>query len=205
MKTRSLIIGLLMITSLAMADSKSESIINAFSQKIDSYNSYSVDFTATAEEYMPMVKGNFIVSDQKYYVNISDIEVFFDGSIRQTYNSLDNELIVEKSLPESEGLLANPTNIFRLNISEFESQMLDSSDPKEHVISLKPLDDQMIDNLVIYINKSTGLLSKIVMDDQTSDMSIVFIINEFSPNIAISPNTFSFDMSGHKDVEVIEF
>lgn len=190
--------------SSAIADTRSEAILDAFSQKISSHNSYSVKFTASADEYMPPTSGIFIVSGDKYYVSVSGVEVFFDGSIRQSYNSLDNELIVERSLPQSEGLLANPTNIFKLSASEFESEMLDSSDPNQDLILLDSI-DQMMGPLMVYMDKSTGLISKIIMGETSNNMSIAFTIDQVLFDVELEPNTFSFDVSSHQDVEVIEF
>lgn len=79
----------------AYADAKSKTLLDALTTRMNGYNSYEVQFTVRMDQEFGDMPGRIVVSGNRYYVSVNGAEVFFDGKVRQTYNSRDNEVVIE--------------------------------------------------------------------------------------------------------------
>lgn len=187
----------------ALADSRSDELLKNLSDKIEAQDAYKVEFTVEAGAYMPATSGNFVVSGERYYINVSGMEVFFDGQVRQTYNNLDNELVVERSVPKSESLLSNPTNIFKIYRSSMSHKMGGSTADYE-IIEMAG-QDGVHGPMNIYISTASGLITKVEVAIEGSIEKLIFEVDDIDFGFEATQSMFSFDRSAHKGVEIIEY
>ena len=199
-------IMMFLISSLpSLADELSETILKNLSQRVDSHNSYSVDFSVSEESRMPRTLGSFIVCGDNYYIKVADTEIFYDGKKRYTYNRTDNEVVVERVLPTEESLLTNPTKIFKLYDSNFTHKMAEvQSRNGMSQIELTP-QNLRYRPITLFVNKQTGLPDCALTTLDESGIQLLFKIDEIRFDVGVDKNTFIFDRKKHPGVEVIEF
>ena len=103
----------------AYADAKSKTLLDALTTRMNGYNSYEVQFTVRMDQEFGDMPGRIVVSGNRYYVSVNGAEVFFDGKVRQTYNSRDNEVVIETPDPSDNNILSNPARFsgFMIRIS----------------------------------------------------------------------------------------
>ena len=88
----------------AYADAKSKTLLDALTTRMNGYNSYEVQFTVRMDQEFGDMPGRIVVSGNRYYVSVNGAEVFFDGKVRQTYNSRDNEVVIETPDPSDNNI-----------------------------------------------------------------------------------------------------
>lgn len=192
-------------SSMAFADATSERVVERLSQRLSSSSSsYSVEFSTSIPDLMPSTEGVFIISGKSYYINISEVEVFFNGSVRETYNSLNNELVVENNVPEDESILVNPTKILSLNSNNFIHRTLDINIEGVDVVELTPKSNEY-GPLTLYVDRTSGLPTKITTQIEEAGPTAIFEIKRIEFDIEVEQSSFSFDRSKYEDAEIINF
>ncbi|MCD8185403.1 MAG: hypothetical protein LUD68_02800, partial [Rikenellaceae bacterium] len=86
MRKKILLILFLLPVLVCRADERSQEILRKMAALFQSYYSYSIDFTANMQGEFRDLDGFLIVSGEKYYLDISASESFFDGRKGYTYS-----------------------------------------------------------------------------------------------------------------------
>ena len=152
--------------------------------------------------------GRIVVSGNRYYVSVNGAEVFFDGKVRQTYNSRDNEVVIETPDPSDNNILSNPARFFRLYDQDFNHVYQGTAivgGKNAEVVRLTPKQSGSgYASILLQLDPVTKLPLGVVYNMEDSDAARI-TIRKITPNVPAQAVTFTFDKSKHKGVEVIDF
>lgn len=192
----------------AYADAKSKTLLDALTTRMNGYNSYEVQFTVRMDQEFGDMPGRIVVSGNRYYVSVNGAEVFFDGKVRQTYNSRDNEVVIETPDPSDNNILSNPARFFRLYDQDFNHVYQGTAivgGKNAEVVRLTPKQSGSgYASILLQLDPITKLPLGVVYNMEDSDAARI-TIRKITPNVPVQAAAFTFDKSKHKGVEVIDF
>lgn len=173
--------------------------------KLSSYNSFMVEFVIEVDEDLfGEVDGELIVSGDKFFIESSGYEIFFDGKQRYTYNDDDNEVVIENIDPADNNILTNPSRFFRFTESDF-SHAYKGTSGSTAVVELRPKNaDAGYSAITISVDAQTNLPVKIVYELDGAGSNDI-IIEKITPNVTVSAATFTFDRKKYPGVEVTDW
>lgn len=191
------------------ADERGEDILRKMASAFQSYGSYQVEFTATMEGEFNALPGKLIVSGEKYYLDVYDSEIFFDGRTGYTYSESNDEVILETPDPEDYRLFANPARIFRLYEQDYSAAFKSNTTlngKSVAVVEMTPKSTASGYNaLTVYANPADGTPVRMVYRLEEYGKDLVLNIVKITPDIPVTPAIFIFDPAKHPGVEVIDF
>lgn len=190
------------------ADERSQEIMRKMMAELNSYKSYSVTFTATMAGEFDALPGELIVSGEKYYLDVYDSKVYFDGKNGYTYSETNEEVIIEKPDPNDNRLFANPAKIFALYERDFNSNYIGTASvgtKKATKIELTPKSADTGYNKVILYAGADGIPLKVVYHLSEYGKDLVLDVVRFVSNVSVGEDTFRFNPAQYPDVEVIDF
>ena len=208
MKKTILTIVLLLSALLLRADSRSQEILRKMAAAFNGYGSYKIEFTATMAGEFIDLPGVLIVSGEKYYLDVSDSKVFFDGRNGYTYSESNREVIIETPDPDDNRLFANPAKIFQVYEQDFTSVYKGTTIiGGKHLseIELTPKSSDAGYNKVTLYADPAGAPGRLVYHLSEYGKSMVLNVVRITPNPPVTNNTFRFDPARHPGVEVIDF
>lgn len=195
--------------SASYADSRSDAMLKELSQKITLLGNYRVEFTVSAEGNS--VEGQYIVSGDKYYMDIGDIEVVCDGKTKYEINHFDDEVIIDNVDPKDRNILSNPTRAFDFADESFTHTYkgeVDEGGNVCNVILLEPRDKgTSLIGVTLLINKTTGLpyMLKYLADGLDGEVEVSIL--KITPDVKVPASRFTFDRKAYRDknYELIDF
>lgn len=98
------------ITTLAQHDAKSKQVLEAMSKHYQSQTAFKLQFQFQAAKASPS-KGELAVKGDKYFLKLSDQEVYNDGKAIYTYLKESKEVTIQDAADEEFSSLS-PTKIF---------------------------------------------------------------------------------------------
>ena len=208
MKRFILTILLLLPVLLLRADGRAEEILHKMAAAFNGYGTYKIEFTATMEGEFSDLPGMLIVSGEKYYLDVYDSEIFFDGKHGYTYSETNEEVIIETPDPNDNRLFANPAKIFQLYAQDFVPSYKGAATIAGKTVSEVELVPKSTDsgyNKVILYAEPSGMPVKLIyrLDEYRKDLILNVI--RITPNPPVTNDTFRFDPARHPGVEVIDF
>jgi len=207
MKKISVVIVILFSFILTMYGQNSpdaQSIVDKSANKIKSSKGINVSFSLTQRDkqnqVMDRTKGNMKIKEQKYYIKQEDNEIYCNGVNVWNYDG-ENEVTVAKVDNDDDGF--SPQQILTgFNKKDFDIKLI-SSEGTYYLLQLTPIDKRKnFKQIMLYINKSTSLVSKAVITDKANTSTEISFTN-ISLNASFSDNQFVFDAAKHPGVEVI--
>lgn len=203
------ILTILLLLPLALrADERSQALLHKMGAAFGGYNSYKIEFTATMDGEFDALPGTLVVSGNKYYLDVYDSEIYFDGTNGYTYSESNEEVIIETPDPNDTRLFANPTRIFQLYEQDFTSQYKGAATVSGKSVSQVELTPKSTDGgynkIVLYVD-SAGMPVRLAyhLSDQGKDLLLNVV--RITPNVPVGNDTFRFDPARHPGVEVIDF
>lgn len=189
------------------ADERSSALLKELSAKIASLGNYHVGFTVTAEGSLS--EGEYVVSGDKYYMLIEDIEVICDGKNKYEINNMDDEVIIGKVDVNEVNILSNPTRAFDFADEGFthvyDGEMTEKCQAC-NIILLEPRGkDSSIKDIVLAIEKTTGLPYMLRYSVEGIDGEVEVFVKEFSADRKTPASRFTFDKKNYKGYEIIDF
>lgn len=196
---------LLFFTSLpAVADTRSGGILSKMEKLISSWPVYEVKFTASLDGEFYDMEGTYIVSGNKYFLDVYGSRVFYDGVVRSVFSVDDNEVVLENPDPADNGILSDPASVFKLYDRDFFHNFVRTEGDLE-VVELSPKKPNgVFDSITLRVDKSSSLPLSInyMLSGMKKDMEIKIL----SISRAAAPDgTFTFDPSKYPGVEIIDF
>jgi outer membrane lipoprotein-sorting protein len=196
--------GLIVTQSFSQGSIDAQSILDKLSAKVKSAKSVSALFTLTqydkTNHQLGTSQGIVKIKGNKYYVKEDKTEIYCNGT--QTWNfDGNNEVTISKNDGSSDDL--SPQKILTgFSKNDFTYKLV-SSAGNDFEILLLPIDKRKnFKHVNIFINKSTNLVSKAKITDK-SDNIIQLNFSAINLNTVIPDSQFSFDVSRHHGVEVI--
>lgn len=204
MKRLPLLILLLSFFVTSLFAQTAESVLDKSAQKIKTAKGINVSFSLTQKDGQNQVvsnsKGIMKLKGEKYYISQQGNETYCNGMQIWNYDG-QNEVTVARVDKEDNSF--SPQQILTgFNKKDFIIKML-SSAGSNYQIQLVPVDKrQNFKHILLYINKTTGLVSKASVTEKSNTVTEVNF-TKISLNASFTNNQFVFDASKHPGVEVI--
>ncbi len=206
---KKVIISLLLLGQaiILRADDRGEAILRKMAAAFGGYASYRIEFTATMDGEFADLPGELVVSGEKYYLDVYDSEIFYDGRTGYTYSEANEEVILEIPDPEDYRLFANPTRIFRLYEEDFSAAFKNRSTIGGKSVDVVELTPKSAGNnpLTLWADPVSALPVRMVYRLEEYRKDLTLNILKITPNVAVTPQTFIFNPADHPGVEVIDF
>lgn len=191
------------------ADERSEDILRKMAGAFSSYKSYEVSFTATMEDEFQDMRGNLVVSGEKYRMFTDDTKIWFDGKVRYNYSVSNEEVILESPDPKDNSIFSSPTSMFNIFGRDFTSVFMGTvteSGKNIGIIQLTPKHRNTgFDSILLRVDLSTSLPVAISYDLSDYGKKMELNVLKFIPNVATAKDTFIFNRSAYPHAEVIDF
>lgn len=211
--TRKLIFGMLAFLSvniaLAQYDQQAKAVLDAMSAKYKAIPSFkaTIDYTMVneADGVNDTFKGTIAVKGDMYSLNMGGQEVINNGKTVWTYLPDDNEVNIDNHNAEAGDI--TPSTIYTIYQKGYKYIMLTPSTvngKKYDVIDLiSDNKDAQFYKIRLEIAQGDKTLGKFTMyDNEGSEYS--YTISNFNSSVNLKDTDFEFDLSKHKDVEVID-
>lgn len=192
--------------SLAQKDPKALAILEAMSAKYKKVPAFKAQYTFNMENPEEGIdegfEGMIYVKEDKYKIQMTEAQVFYDGKDRWTYMKEDQEVTVE--VPEDEEI--SISNIFDIYKTGYKYLYLEARDNgKTDVVDLVPedLDKEYFKIRMEISAQDQSLISFKVFDKSGS--RYVYTIKTFEADNSLKDSDFVFDTKKYPKVEVIDF
>lgn len=189
------------------ADGRSDAILRSLSEKVASLGSYRVGFHVEVED--EDADGEYVVSGNKFYIKVGDMEVICDGKARYEVNNEDEEVLIDKVRPDDRNIITNPTKGFEFADDIFthgyKGEM--TVDGKAcDVVELRPRDPESSTPVtMLYVDKKTGLPVKLEYAAEGIDGDVEITIKSMAPDTKIPASRFVFNKKDYPGYELIDF
>ena len=188
-----------------MAQNDAKALLDEVSAKVKSYDNISLDFKYVLvnieEDINQETRGNVIIQDDKYFLNILGITRIFDGSTLYTISPEDEEVTISSDNTEDESTIT-PSKM----LSFYENGYNYSMDIVQNVqgrkiqyIKLIPMDsDAEINHILLGIDINTKHIYNLI-EIGINKTKTTLTVNSFKTNEPLSKTLFTFDQRKYKD------
>jgi len=145
--------------------------------------------------------GTFTIKGNRFVLEMDALKAWFDGKTQWSYVAQSNEVSIteptEKELAET-----NPMAILSGFKSRCSIKFSAIKSATDYCIDMIPkLKDKNISKIEVQVNKSTGNLISIKLNNKNGSSTILKLTN-FQKGVKVSDNTFVFNQSRYKGVVV---
>lgn len=200
-----LLCGLIVLKGFSQSTINVQNILDRLSVKVKTAKAVSALFTLTqydkSNHITGSLKGIVKIKDNKYYVKEGETEIYCNGT--QTWNfDGSSEVTVSKADDIAEDNLSPQQVLTGFNKNDFTYKLISSAGANYEILLL-PVDKRKnFKQVIMYVNKSTGLVSKAKITDRIDNI-IQISFSTINLNAIIPDGQFSFDIAKHPGVEVI--
>ncbi|MCT4587398.1 MAG: outer membrane lipoprotein carrier protein LolA [Carboxylicivirga sp.] len=208
--TLTLTLAFISLITFAQTQKKAKEILDQVSAKTKAYPSIVADFSFALENLQEDIKevydGNIILKDNKYKVNLMDVDTYFDGEVLYTHMIDAEEVnITIPDLDDEETL--NPATIFTIYEEGYTYNYVAEGtiDGKAcHEIDLYPENrDKPYSRIKLLVLKDNLQIYSIRQVGKDGNNYTVIVKNMITDK-SINDNTFVFDKAANPDVDVID-
>lgn len=107
------------------ADEQSDALLSKLREKVRSFTSYKLDFTA-AVEGDGTSKGTLIVSGRRFAAKVHGQELYYDGTTLWNYIPGQREVTIERLDPNNPSVLSNPSKLMNIDPKDYNHRSLPS-------------------------------------------------------------------------------
>jgi len=181
-----------------------EGVLDKTASKVQSSKGINVSFSLTqkdkAAHVLSNTKGILKIKGEKYYLKQEENEIFCNGVQLWNYDG-ENEVTLAKADNDEDAF--SPQQILTgFNKEDFTIKLVPSSGAN-YQLQLIPVDKRKnFKEIMLYINKSTNLVSKAIITDKLNAATEIVFTN-IALNVAIPDNQFVFDATKHPGVEIV--
>ena len=164
---------------------------------------FNVDFSATDSHQKQVMnqKAQVWYNQGKYRVVLSDQEIISDGVTVWQWNKAARELAISKVANDEVDLL-NPGKLLANYDKSFKAKYIRTENNGMAIVDLQPRSAQSYHKIRLFIGEKTGILHRMEVHRFDSGREL-YNIAQFKT--AHTPATmFTFDISKHKDLEIID-
>ncbi len=148
------------------------------------------------------MNGSFLMHGNKFVLNTSEMNVYFDGKTQWSYLPDINEVSIsnptEKELAET-----NPLTLLQAYKSKSTIRFADKNTAKNaYMLELLPKTTNTdTKKITVVINKASHFPQSIQMTDKKGTNSTL-VLTQFKKGIKTNNNTFIFITKNYKDIEI---
>jgi len=196
--------------SFSQKDSKADAILKAVSAKYKSFKSLTVAFNLTVENQKENTKeiqtGTITIKGDKYKLLMNGQEVISDGKSIWTFLKEENEVQINDAKAKKDDAFS-PASIFTMYEKGFRSKYTGekkSGNKTLQQVELVPEDaKKSYFKIQLTINKTVKFIESAKILNK-SGTHLIYIVENFKPDVPAPDNLFSFETSGHPGVEVVD-
>ena len=193
------------LTSFAQNDAKAEALLNEVSTKIKSYKNISLDFkyelNNLSENIKQETRGDVVIEDDKYKLNILGITRIFDGKTLYTISPEDEEVTISSDNTEDESTIT-PSKMLSFYENGYTYKMdiiQDVRGRKIQYVKLNPIDtNSEIKHILLGIDATTKHIYNLIEVGKNGTKTTL-TVNSFKTDQPISKTLFTFDESKYSD------
>jgi len=202
-----LLLALLPVAVMAQKDPEAVKVLSEFSKKAAAAPSVRLDFDIVAydskEDDETEMKGNAVISGDKYRLTLPDNNIWADGKAVWNYMPDAKEVTVTGPDPSDESFMSKPSLLFSMYEKGYKVRLLEQN-LTEWIIDLYPEDIRI--NLVhirLAIGKTLHDLRS--AEYKTKDgMTVTLTVSKYDLSFRPPEGYFVFNPVDHKGVEVID-
>ena len=186
-------------------DAKAKALLDEVSTKAKNYKNISIDFKYvlenTEENIKQETRGDVIMEDEKYRLNILGITRIFDGQNLYSISPEDEEVTVSKVSNEDQNTIT-PSKM----LSFYEDGFTYKMDIEQNVqgrkiqfVKLTPIDSSSeIKYVLLGIDNKTKHIYRLIEIGKNGTKTTL-TVNSFKTNETLSKSLFTFDQEKYKD------
>ena len=201
-------IALISITSFAQKGKKAIQILDQVIEKNESYENIEVEFTYKMENPEAGIDesktGILLVKGDKYRLNIEDQIVISDGLNLYTLLIEDEEVMINSIEENSDAI--TPNNLLSSYKTNYKCKYVKEDrllGKTVQIIELTPLKGRTFTKITVIVNKELQQILSFSIYDKNGSM-YSYLIDKFTPNIKLDPNTFVFTEDDYPDFEIVD-
>ena len=196
------------ISAIAQRNKKATEILDKVTEINESYKNMEVEFTLTMENKEADINdsksGHLFIMGDKFKLVLEAQIVISDGENQYTLLMEDEEVMINSLEEEPDAI--TPNNLLNSYKTNYKSKFIKEEQYKGktvEVIELTPLKGRTFTKIKVLVAKtSKQIMSFTIFDKNGSSYS--YIINKFTPNTDIDPNSFSFNEDQYPDFEIVD-
>jgi outer membrane lipoprotein carrier protein len=197
-----LVLNFFVVIVYAQNNTDAQAILDKAAAKVQSSKGISVSFSLTQKDKfgheLSSAKGILKIKGSKYYIKQDANEIFSNGQQVWNYDG-QKEVTVAKAGDDDE--LSPEQIITGFDKKDFDIKLLSSS--INYQVQLTPVDKRKnFKQVILFLNKSTNLITKAVITDKTGSI-IEINFSNISLNNTFPDSQFIFDATKHPGVEVV--
>ena len=182
-------------------DPKAEMLLDKVSKKIDSSNTYSINFTYKIDEEEINSNGSALISKEKYYLDFMGIIQICDSDYIYTIVPENEEIMISEISKENSQTIP-PSKLLSFYRKGYFIKSYDlkiDPDPIIQYVKLIPINsDSEISHLILGINTINNDISKLIEIGKNQTKTILKV-NSILYNVKINEDKFIFNRDNYKD------
>jgi outer membrane lipoprotein carrier protein len=188
-------------------DPQAMKILDNFSSKAQNAPSVSMQFRMVTNDLVEntsdSLDGSVILGSDKYKLILSDNITWFNGETTWNYLAAEKEVTITRPDIKDHSFQNHPSEIFSMYKSGYKSRLIDEKTDL-YIIDLYPEDIKSdIVRVRLSISKS-NLNLKSFEYKRRDGMVITLSIREYNLKLKPDPDTFVFQPSKYKGVEIVD-
>ncbi len=194
---------LLFVTTFAQNQAKS--LLNDVSAKVKSYDNITIEFKYVLEHATENIKqetkGDVVLQQNKYKLNILGVTRLFDGKTLYTISPEDEEVTISTESDNNNGAIT-PSKMLSFYQDGYTYKMdieQNINGRKIQYVKLHPIDtDSEIDYILLGIDKQTKHIYNLIQVGKNKAKTTL-TVSSFKTNEPLPKSLFSFDTNKYKD------
>ncbi|HVX25030.1 MAG TPA: outer membrane lipoprotein carrier protein LolA [Parafilimonas sp.] len=196
---------LISMSSFSQTSIDAQSVLDKVASKVKAAKGITASFTFSqydkANHLLGSSKGIVKIKGSKYYVKQDKTEIISNGAQTWNYDGA-TEVMISKADNTDDGEFSPQQVLSGFNKNDFTYKLVSSAGSMYEIL-LTPIDKRKnFKQVVLYVNKSTNLISKAKIIDKTDSVTQI-TFSGISLNAIIPDSQFVFDASKHPGVEVV--
>jgi len=195
--------------AFSQKDTKAKELLDKSSATLNQPEGVSFSFTMNINDETNKIKqsfeGQLLLKGAKFYLDIPDQSVYFDGKTQWTYNKTVQEVSILEPQPQDVQAL-NPISVFELYKTDcdykYKGEKIDIQKRKVQEISLFPKNvKEDVKQVDIQINSSDAMpVFFFIIYNDKSEYRIY--INKYQTQLSLPDSQFVFDTKKFPNVDV---
>ncbi len=205
------IITVLLITITTFngfSQNKAQELLNEVSKKVKSYDNIAIDFKYvlenTAENIKQETRGDVILKQDKYKLNILGITRLYDGEKLYSISPEDEEVTISSQNDDDENSIT-PSKMLSFYEDGYSYTMdivQNIKGRKIQLVKLTPIDtNSEIKTIYLGVDSQTKHIYNLITVGKNGTKTIL-TVNSFKTNVPLSKTLFTFDANKYKNYYV---
>ena len=189
----------------AQNSSEAKALLDEVSAKVKSYENISIDFkyvlNNSEENISQETRGDVIMQNEKYVLNILGITRVFDGKTLYNISPEDEEVTISSENSEDENTITPSKMLsFYENGYNYSMDIIQNINGRKiQYVKLLPIDSKSeIKHVLLGIDIKTKHIYNLI-EIGSNDTKTTLTVNSFKTNEPLSKTLFTFDESKYKD------